>query len=45
MPDSLRDSYQYFTEADMGKLLQAGYPHHPTNLEDGIRQYVQWLLT
>jgi ADP-L-glycero-D-manno-heptose 6-epimerase len=44
MPESLRDSYQYFTEADMGKLLQAGYSHHPTTLEDGIRQYVQWLL-
>lgn len=44
MPESLRDSYQYFTEADMGKLVQAGYPHRPTTLEDGIRHYVQWLL-
>jgi len=44
MPESLRDSYQYFTEAEMEKLIQAGCPHRPTTLEDGIRRYVQWLL-
>lgn len=44
MPESLRGSYQYFTEAPMEKLAQAGYRPRPTTLEDGIRQYVQWLL-
>lgn len=44
MPESLRGSYQYFTQAEMDKLEQAGCPLRPTSLEDGIRQYVQWLL-
>ncbi len=41
MPEHLRDKYQYFTEADMGKLARAGYKKPFTSLEDGIRAYVQ----
>jgi len=41
MPDELRDKYQYFTEADMGKLRAAGYSKPFTSLEEGVREYVQ----
>jgi ADP-L-glycero-D-manno-heptose 6-epimerase len=41
MPESIRDQYQYHTEADMGKLREAGYDKPFTSLEDGIRDYVQ----
>lgn len=41
MPEELRDKYQYFTEADMGKLRAAGYTSPFTSLEDGVRLYVQ----
>lgn len=41
MPESLRNKYQYFTQAEMGKLRAAGYDRPFTSLEDGIREYVQ----
>lgn len=41
MPEHLRGKYQYFTQADMGKLRAAGYEKPFTSLEDGIRDYVQ----
>lgn len=39
-PVDIRDKYQYFTEADMSKLRDAGYvlPFH--SLEDGINDYI-----
>ena len=40
MPEAIRDRYQYFTEADVGKLRDCGYPHQWTTLEDGVRDYV-----
>ena len=40
-PEDIRDKYQYFTEADMGKLQGIGYDRPFTRLEDGIRDYVQ----
>ncbi len=40
-PEDIRDSYQYFTEADMKKLHDAGYDVPFTSLEDGIADYVQ----
>ncbi|MDB5416105.1 MAG: rfaD [Rubritepida sp.] len=43
MPEDLRGKYQYFTEAPMAKLKQAGYPAPPTTLEDGVADYVRWL--
>ncbi len=43
MPESIRDSYQYVTEADMSKLLATGCPYGPLSLEEGIEQYVKWL--
>lgn len=44
-PESIRDSYQYFTEADIGKLRDVGcdVPFH--NLEDGVEDYVRNYLS
>ena len=45
-PIDIRDKYQYFTEADMRKLLAAGYDQPFYSLEDGVREYVsQYLAT
>lgn len=45
-PEDIRDSYQYFTEASMKKLQDAGYPHAFTELETGVSDYVEnYLLT
>lgn len=41
MPDALRGRYQYFTQADMTKLRSVGYDKPFTELEEGIRRYVQ----
>jgi len=43
-PEDIRDTYQYFTEAEMDKLRKAGYKPDFTSLEDGIREYVQQYL-
>lgn len=39
-PEDIRDKYQYFTEADMNKLINAGYNKKFTELEEGIAEYV-----
>lgn len=39
-PADIRDKYQYYTEADMKKILAAGYPTPFYTLEDGVREYV-----
>ena len=44
-PVDLRENYQYFTEADMGKLRQAGYSQPFTTLEAGVKEYVEDYLT
>ncbi|MFC2101620.1 ADP-glyceromanno-heptose 6-epimerase [Bacteroidota bacterium] len=43
-PIDIRDKYQYFTEADMNKLIAIGYKKPFTSLEEGIREYVQEYL-
>jgi ADP-L-glycero-D-manno-heptose 6-epimerase len=40
MPESIREKYQYFTQADIRKLLSTGYDHPITSLEDAVRDYV-----
>ena len=40
-PIDIRDTYQYFTEANMEKLLDAGYPDDFYSLEAGIEDYVK----
>ncbi len=41
MPEDIRDKYQYFTEAKMDKLRQAGYQDDFYSLEDGVEDYVK----
>ena len=43
MPEVLRGKYQYFTEARMEKLRQAGYSKPFTSLEDAIKDYAEYL--
>lgn len=40
MPEAIRDTYQYFTEAEMTNLRRAGYTAPFTPLEDAVRDYV-----
>ena len=40
-PVDIRDKYQYFTEANMTKLLETGYNHPFTSLENGVDDYVR----
>jgi ADP-L-glycero-D-manno-heptose 6-epimerase len=44
MPEEIRERYQYFTEADMGKLHRAGYENTLFSLEEGILDYVRGYL-
>lgn len=41
MPEDIRDKYQYFTQADLNKIKEAGYEKKITSLEDGIKDYIQ----
>lgn len=41
MPEDIRDKYQYFTEADMHKLREAGYDKPFSSLEDAVEDYVK----
>ncbi len=46
IPLDIRDSYQYFTEADMDKLKSASaYPNEFRSLELGIQEYISGYLT
>lgn len=45
MPDHLKQRYQYYTKAEMGKLKSIGYIGELTSLEDGVRDYVQSYLS
>jgi ADP-L-glycero-D-manno-heptose 6-epimerase len=40
MPESIRDKYQYFTEADIRNLLSTGYDSPISSLEEAVRDYV-----
>lgn len=40
-PEDIRDKYQYYTQAEMQRTLDAGYDLGFTSLEDGIKDYVQ----
>ncbi|MEZ4911672.1 MAG: ADP-glyceromanno-heptose 6-epimerase [Saprospiraceae bacterium] len=43
-PIDIRDSYQYFTEAEMQKLRKSGFTSKFTSLEDGVDTYVRQYL-
>jgi ADP-L-glycero-D-manno-heptose 6-epimerase len=44
MPADLRGRYQYFTEAPLDRLRDAGFAAQATPLEEGVRRYVQDFL-
>jgi len=46
IPADIRDTYQYFTEANMGKLRSIGYQEPFTSLEEGVDDYIKnYLVT
>jgi ADP-L-glycero-D-manno-heptose 6-epimerase len=44
MPETLREKYQYFTRADIGKLRASGFSAPVTPLREAVRDYVQGYL-
>jgi len=44
MPLSIRDSYQYFTQAEIGNLRRAGFDADFTTIEEGVKRYVSGYL-
>ena len=44
MPVSIRDAYQYFTQAEIGNLRRAGFGTEFATLEDGVKRYVSCYL-
>lgn len=40
MPESIRGSYQYFTQSELDRLHRAGYNGGFTTLEDAVKAYV-----
>lgn len=46
MPDAIRDSYQYFTKADISKIRNSGYRKKILPLQEAIEDYIKnYLLT
>jgi len=45
MPEDIRDTYQYFTEATMDKIHAAGYSQPFYSLEEGVNDYVRNYLS
>ncbi|MBQ9638859.1 MAG: ADP-glyceromanno-heptose 6-epimerase [Bacteroidales bacterium] len=41
MPEDIRDKYQYYTQAEMGKLRSAGYNEPFRDLQSGVEDYVK----
>ena len=41
MPETIRDKYQYFTQANLPRLRGAGYTASITSLEDAVADYVR----
>lgn len=45
MPESLRDRYQYYTRAEMGKYHALGFSDEATSLEEAIADYMGYMQT
>ena len=41
IPEDIRDTYQYYTKADMTKIRAAGYTKECWSLEDGVNEYIR----
>ncbi len=44
IPDDIRETYQYFTQANIDKLRAIGFDSEFISLEDGVKDYVQGYL-
>lgn len=44
LPDYLASKYQYFTEANLSKIISAGYNKPTISLEEGVTDYVKTYL-
>ena len=44
-PLDIRDKYQYFTEANMHKLIQAGYRKNFVDIQEGVNDYIRNYLS
>jgi ADP-L-glycero-D-manno-heptose 6-epimerase len=44
MPEYLKEKYQYFTQANMDKLRNAGYEKNFLSLDDAVKDYSQYLV-
>ncbi|PWT75604.1 MAG: ADP-glyceromanno-heptose 6-epimerase [Proteobacteria bacterium] len=43
-PPGLKQKYQSYTQADIGRLRRAGYASPFLTVEEGVGRYVRWLL-
>ncbi len=43
-PAGLKEKYQSYTQADIGKLRRVGYAAPFLSVEEGVGRYVKWLL-
>jgi len=43
-PDHLKGRYQSYTQADIGRLRQAGYMADFMPVEEGVPKYIAWLV-
>ncbi len=43
MPESLRDRYQYYTRAEMGKYHELGFADEASSLEEAIADYMWYM--
>lgn len=41
MPEDIREKYQYFTQADLTKIRDAGYDKPIMNVQNGVKDYVK----
>jgi ADP-L-glycero-D-manno-heptose 6-epimerase len=45
MPEDIRNTYQYYTQAEMQKIKDAGYNEAFFSLEKGVEDYVRHYLS
>ena len=45
MPEDIRETYQYYTQAEMQKIKAAGYHENMFSLEEGVDDYVRNYLS
>jgi ADP-L-glycero-D-manno-heptose 6-epimerase len=45
MPEDIRSTYQYYTQAEMKKIRAAGYNENMISLEQGVNDYVRNYLS